>query len=30
VKLIVHHMRVRANIPAPDAQEILRFLQAAN
>ena len=29
-KLIVHHMRVRANIPASDAREILRFLQAAN
>ena len=29
-RLIVHHMRVRANIPASDAREILRFLQAAN
>ncbi|MHC4956267.1 MAG: hypothetical protein ACYTGZ_20690 [Planctomycetota bacterium] len=29
-RLIVHHMRVRANIPASDAAKILRFLQAAN
>jgi len=29
-RVIIHHMRVRANIPGSDAREILRFLQAAN
>ncbi len=29
-RIIVHHMRVRANLTAREAEAILRFLQAAN
>ncbi len=29
-RIIVHHMRVRANLTAREAEVILRFLQAAN
>ena len=29
-RIIVHHMRVRANLTATEHDEILRFLQAAN
>jgi hypothetical protein len=28
--LIVHHMRIRANLTGPEAREIVKFLQASN